>query len=233
MRTLSIAIPSYNRFEMTIESFVKVLNVDEVREVVIVDDCSTDGSYERLIEYFKDEPKVKIFRNESNQDCYRNKREAVEKCTSDWVILLDSDNIIDFGYLHSLFQNLNWKKGTIYTPDFAADTFCFHQFSGLLVTKGNVARWIDEPLFSTMLNAANYFVNREEYLRVWDGSVDPVTSDSIFTTYNWLNAGNKIQVVDGLKYHHRIHPNGHYNNNVGRTPLGFHESLLNKLREMI
>ena len=232
MRTLSIAIPTFNRYEMTVESFVKVLGVDEVKEVVIVDDCSTDGSYEKLVEYFKDEPKVKVFRNEKNLDCYFNKKQAIEKCTGDWVILLDSDNLIDFGYLYSLFQILDWKKDTIYTPDFAMPSFSFQQFSGLLVTKGNVAKWIDEPMFEVMMNAANYFVNRNEYLKVWDGSIDPVTSDSIFTTYNWLNAGNKIQVVDGLHYQHRVHDGSHYQNNVHRTEKGFHESVLNKLREL-
>lgn len=232
MRPISIAIPSYNRYEMTVESFAKVLGVEEVTEIVIVDDCSTDGSYEKLVEHFKNEPKVKVYRNESNLDCYRCKREAIEKCTGDWVILLDSDNCVDFGYLYSLFQILDWRKDTIYTPDFAMPTFSFQQFSGLLVTKGNVSSWIDEPMFEVMLNAANYFVNRNEYLKVWDGSVDPVTSDSIFTTYNWLKAGNKIQVVDGLHYQHRIHDGSHYKNNVHRTEQGFHESILNKLRRL-
>lgn len=233
MRELSIAIPSYNRFEMVIESFERVLNVDEVKEVIIVDDCSTDGSYEKLCEHFKNEPKVKVFKNDKNEDCYKNKKISVEKCISNWIILLDSDNSIDFGYLYSLFQILDWKEDTIYTPDFAMPTFSFQQFSGLLITKGNISRWIDEPLFETMLNASNFFINRNEYLKVWDGSVDPVTSDSIYFTYKWLESGRKIQVVDGLKYNHRVHSGSHYQNNVHRTQLGFHESVLNKLKELI
>ena len=232
MRPISIAIPSYNRYEMTVESFAKVLDVEEVTEVVIIDDCSTDGSYEKLVEHFKNEPKVKIYRNETNLDCYRNKREAIEKCTGDWVILLDSDNVIDFGYLYSLFQILDWRKDTAYMPSFAAPTFSYQQFEGLLVTKGNVAKWMDEPMFTTMLNCMNYFVNRNEYLRVWDGSVNPHTADSIFQNYNWLNGDNKIHIVSGLKYQHRIHGQSHYILNNHKTG-DFYNEVEQKIRQLL
>jgi hypothetical protein len=83
-----------------------------------------------------------------------------------------------------------------------------------------------------MLNAMNYFVHRDEYLRVWDGSIDPVTSDSLFQNYNWLKAGNEISVLPELEYEHRVHSGSHYQNNVRRTPRGFHESIIQKLKEL-
>lgn len=233
MREISICIPTWQRTDLLFECFEKVKGNDNITEIVIVDDASDWKIWEEIQERAKDNPKIKLFRNDVNLDCYANKHRSIELASNQWCCLWDSDNVFDFGYLYSLFQILDWKKDTIYTPDFAMPTFSFQQFSGLLITKGNVAGWVDAPMFSTMLNAANYFVNRDEYLRVWDGSgIDPVTSDSIFTTYNWLAAGNKIQVVDGLHYQHRIHPHGHYNNNVARTPAGFHESILNKLRNL-
>lgn len=232
MREISVCIPSYNRFEMTVQVFEKIYDVDEVTEIIISDDCSTDDSYDKLVEYAKKFHKIRVFRNQENQDCYRNKKTSIELATNEWCCLWDSDNIFSYDYLFRLFQNPHWDKNTIYTPDFAEPTFNFTQFSGLLITKENVSKWIDAPLFETMLNANNFFVNRNEFLKVWDGSTDPVTSDSIFTTYNWLKAGNKIQVVGGLKYFHRIHDSGHYNSNVHRTPIGFHDSILQKLREL-
>ena len=78
----------------------------------------------------------------------------------------------------------------------------------------------------------NYFVNRDEYLRVWDGSIDPVTSDSLYQNYNWLNGGNSIYVVPNLTYEHRVHSGSHYQNNVRRTPQGFHDSIIEKLKNM-
>lgn len=233
MRNISICIPTWNRYEMTLECFSKVHHVKEVTEVVIVDDCSTNGAYEKLQEYAKDNPKIKLFKNEKNIDCYRNKHRSIELATNNWCCLWDSDNIFGFDYLTRIFQMQQWENDTIYTPCFAEPSFSFKQFSGLLITRHNIHRWIDEPMFEVMLNACNYFVNRNEYLKVWDGGVDPVTSDSIYVVSKWLEAGNKIQVVGDMVYHHRIHNDGHYNNNVHRTQPGFHESILHKLRSMI
>lgn len=63
----------------------------------------------------------------------------------------------------------------------------------------------------------NYFVHRDEYCRVWDGSIEPWTADTIFQNYNWLKAGNKIHVVKGMQYEHLVHPGSHYQNYVHNT----------------
>lgn len=238
-RTISIAIPSYNRLQMTIEAFAQVLDDQRVDEIVIADDCSTDDSYEQLQSYIEHIQStlvyttIELFRNEANQDCYWNKRIAIEHCTNDWAILLDSDNIIDKSYLDKLFEIPEWKADTIYTPSFARPHFDFQPFAGVTIHRNNVAQLMSK--FSNMevcLNAANYFVNREEYLLCFDGSKDPVTSDSIFTCYNWLHSGNQIHVVSGLEYEHRVGHPSHYTTNVSRTPAGFHQEILRKLSQL-
>ncbi len=231
-RTISICIPSYNRFQMTLESFVQVANDDRISEVIISDDYSTDDSWQQLTALGTTNGKVKLFRNDSNQDCYWNKRIAIEHATNDWCILLDSDNIIDKSYLDAIFAIPEWSADTIYQPQWARPHFDFRPYSGLTITKSNVAEYIDKPMFETMLNAANYFVNRDEYLLCFDSSKDPVTSDSIFTAYNWLRSGNQIYVVLELEYEHRIHSGSHYQNNVNRTPPNFHQEILSKLRNL-
>jgi len=232
MRQVSLCIPTFNRKDLLLESFAKVYENENITEIIVSDDCSDMNLYLELESIFKDMPKVKLFRNESNLDCYRNKRESVSHATNQWVILLDSDNVINFDYLYRLFQILDWDRNTIYAPDFAMPTFCYEQFSGLTLTKENVAMFMHEPMFETCLNTCNFFVNRDTYLKVWDGSVDPVTSDSIYFCLKWLEAGFKINIVDGLKYHHRIHGSSHYNGNKHRTPPGFHESILQRLRNL-
>jgi len=231
-RTIGIAIPTYNRLDVTVESFRDTLMDERVAEVVLSDDCSDKDLFWHLQNHVKVWDKVKVFRNEINLDCFKNKKKSVELSTQDWLILFDSDNILRADYLHRLFLIENWEPNTIYTPCFAEPHFDFRAYSGLIITKENVAEYIDKPMFETMLNACNYFVNRNEYLRVWDGSVDPVTSDSIYVCLRWLEAGNKIQVVDGLQYYHRVWTESHYQKNVNRTPIGFHQEVLNKLRQL-
>lgn len=232
-RRISISIPTYERTDLLFASFAQVIDEVYVDEIIIVDDCSSEQVWEEIKERAKTMPKVKVFKNSFNLDCYFNKRRAVELAKNEWVILLDSDNVIDQNYLYQIFKNKQWGETIIYTPDFASPTFDFRHFSGLLITKENVSSWIEEPMFETMLNACNYFVNKEQYLKGFDSSIDPVTSDSIYFCYKWLEAGNRIQVVEGLKYFHRVHSGSHYQRNVARTPNGFHESILNKLRHLV
>lgn len=217
---------------MLLESFEKVYDDPRISEIVISDDHSDREIYYQLESVLSAFPKVKLFRNDFNMDCYKNKRQAVELCTNEWVILLDSDNIINKDYLDRIYEAWKWDEDTIYTPSWAMPHFDFRAYSGHLYSKETIQSIINKPMGETMLNAANYFVNRNQYLKVWENGVDPVTSDSIFHCYNWLKNGNKIMVVPNLHYQHRVHDGSHYKNNVARTPNGFHESILMKLKEL-
>lgn len=234
---ISLCITTYNRTDLLYESFRQVLNDDRISEIVIVDDCSTEDVWQTIFWQYNEVPKIKLFRNEKNLDCYRNKREAVSKATNEWVIIWDSDNVMTTRFVdliwcqHKVFGG-DWIKSRVYAPSYASPHFNFSKWSGGNFSVSNMKTAIQDATFLTMLNAMNYFVNRDEYLRVWDGSIDPVTSDSIYQNYNWLKAGNSIYVVPGLEYEHRVHSGSHYQNNVRRTPRGFHEEIVNKLKNL-
>lgn len=216
---------------MTIQCFEQILYDDRVDEIVISDDCSDDGSYERLVNHFKYDTKVKLYRNETNLDCYFNKKRAIELASNNWCILADSDNIFAIDYLDRIFDYA-WSDNIILTPSFAFPNFNFEAFSDLLISKRNVSNYVDEPLFETMLNASNFLINRQSYLQTWKADINPVTSDSIWFTYNWLKDGKQIYVVPNLSYFHRVHEGSHYKNNVAKTPIGLHENILEQLREL-
>jgi glycosyltransferase involved in cell wall biosynthesis len=189
--------------------------------------------YARAQAAYKDNDKVQIFRNTENLDCYRNKRQAVKRATNEYVLLLDSDNIFTVDFIDKIFELKEvWEPCIALAPCWAKPHFNFTELSGKTISKENVSSLLNVGSCSTMLNAMNYFVNRDEYLRVWDGSIDPVTSDSLYQNYNWLNGGNSIYVVPNLTYEHRVHSGSHYQNNVRRTPQGFHDSIIEKLKNM-
>lgn len=227
---ISLCITSFNRCQETIDSFAWVINL--VDEVVIVDDCSTDDSFIKLQAYFGGKDKVKVYQNEKNLGCYFNKKRAIELATSEWCILLDSDNILDSGYIATLRRLPKWDDELIYNPSWGKPVFDFRAFEGEIVNKENIKSFIDRPMFSTMLNAQNFFVNRKRYLEVFDTSIEPVTSDSEYFALCWLKAGNSYCIVPGLHYQHTIHENSHYKQNYMRTPEGLHESIIEQLRNL-
>lgn len=231
MNQISICIPTYNRTSLLIDSFKQVYDDERIGEIIIVDDCSDLAIYNLVGEILFHYPKVKYFRNEINLDCYKNKRETVSKATSPFVILFDSDNELTTDYIDKIYAE-EWQPNKILQPSFAKPAFDFTRYEGLEITKENVSQYIGKPMFDTMLNAFNFFVNRDEYLKVWDGNVDPVTADSIYFNYCWLSNGGKIKVVPNLHYQHLIHSGSHYKNNVARTQNGFYESIINNLKNM-
>lgn len=228
---ISICIPTYNRTTLLYESFAQVLDDPRISEVVIVDDASEYLTYEEIVIKFEGNQKVKVYRNEKNIDCYRNKREAVSKATNEWVILLDSDNVIDVSYLDAI-DSFSRYRTFILQPSFAKPHFDFRAFEMKTFNRVDIGNYMHNNNFQTMLNACNFFVNRDEYLEIWDGSVDPVTSDSIYFALKWLERGNSFLVVPGMHYMHRVHDGSHYKNNVRRTPKGFHEDIVQRLKNM-
>lgn len=236
---ISLCLTNFNRSQLLFEGVENVLMDQRVNEIVISDDHSRDEIFQSVVWHFKEFPKVKIYRNETNLDCYRNKAKALELATNDWCILFDSDNTIDKYYIdrieNLLMAGVNDK--TIYTPSFARPHFDFTGVAGVNINKSNIAGLVHSDKVTTMLNAANYFVNRHEYLKVFNPDIDPVTSDSIYIMSRWLEAGNSIYVVPDLSYQHRVNNHGseeasHYGQNVRRTSPGFHDSIINKLKQM-
>jgi glycosyltransferase involved in cell wall biosynthesis len=219
MRTISICVTTHNRVMMTIKSFLNVLDDERVSEVVIVDDNSDEGQYRGLkskLDELKSD-KIKLFRNEKNLGCYRNKRESVLKATNENVIIADSDNIFSKDYIDKLYEYGYWGETVAYAPDFAKPNFDYRAYDGIIISKQNVHTLIGKPGIDALLNTMNYFVNREQYLKVWKDEGEPHAIDSVFHNYNWLAAGNLILVTKGLEYIHTVHDGSLYKQVGGKT----------------
>jgi glycosyltransferase involved in cell wall biosynthesis len=219
---------------MLFESFAKVMNDNRISEIVIVDDCSDSETWNDICIHIGllHNDKFKLYRNDKNLGCYHNKREAVNKASNEFVILLDSDNIIDVDYIDCLFNNKQyWNYDRLLQPVFAKPHFNFTLYTGLFISKSIVHEYADQSTFTTALNAMNYFVNRDEFLRIFEDREEPWTADSILINYNWLSAGNSIYFCHGLEYEHRVHDGSHYKEHHRKTGNLFNE-IVNKLKAM-
>lgn len=211
MIPISLCITTYNRLEFTIESFKQVLQDDRISEIILSDDCSELVIFEKLKTFCEGIPKVKLSRNLLQQGCYQNKMIAVSLASNPWVIIFDSDNVIDSSYIDALEKTGDLDPRTVYHPDFAMPHFNFSHFGGHTITKHNVKFYVDQYMGGTIFNAMNYVVNRDEYLKVFDRTYsEPWAADSIIQNYNWLNAGNSIFVVPFMRYCHQIHDGSHF-----------------------
>ncbi len=92
---LSILIPVYNERAVAERSLRQVLaaplpeNMD--RELIIVDDCSTDGTSAILERLAADDPRIRLFRHAVNRGKGAAVRSAIEQATGDFCIVQDAD----------------------------------------------------------------------------------------------------------------------------------------------
>lgn len=92
-RTLSIVIPVYNE-ERTIETLVErvwAVPLKLEKEIVIVDDCSTDGTFSILTNIQEAQPAVKVFRNEKNSGKGFAVRRGIQEAAGEIIIIQDAD----------------------------------------------------------------------------------------------------------------------------------------------
>ena len=165
MREICICIPTWNRVEMTLNSFLKVYNDERIKNIIIVDDASELSIYNDLKKECDKLDKVKLYRNLTNRDCYANKYVSISLSTTDYCIILDSDNQIDTSYIDKIFEQ-EWADDMILAPDWAEPMFNYTEYSNLIISKKNLPEYIDKPMFETCLNCMNYFVNKNSYCNV-------------------------------------------------------------------
>ena len=92
---VSVIIPLYNAkdyFKFTVDS---VLNQTHKNiEVVIVDDCSTDGSLELCRELYGSDERVRIFKQEKNGGPGAARNRGIQEAQGEYVLFSDSDDAI-------------------------------------------------------------------------------------------------------------------------------------------
>lgn len=205
---LSLAITSYMRYEMTVESFAQVIDDPRIDDIVILDDCSTDNSFAKLVEHFKGNEKVRVIRQAQNRGMSRNKHDAIALAKNDWVIILDSDNIIAPNYLDAL--QLQWDKERfdhcIYMPSFAKPEFDFRDFEGQYFSREIKKLPVHNDTGNVLFNCCNYVVNKKLYVDIFSYNDKMKGSDTIWFNYLWYRKNNFFFVVPGMHYFHRVHP---------------------------
>lgn len=238
---ITLAIPTYNSSQYVEEAIQYAINNDFVSEILIRDDCSTPGHYERLESIVSNIPKARLIRNETNLGGFTNKYKTVESSSNDWVYLLDSDNHLTENTL-SAIQSLETPLYTsvIYCPeklilhndgqptlkevvyDFGDNMIDTEKVQYLLKNKVEWTDWF--------LNTGNYLLHKEAYCEyIGDIDEDPYAADVIAAAYYWLKSGGSFSIVNGWEYYHRLRNDSYWmscGDNSSRTSNTYMTKIL-------
>ena len=112
MPKVSIVIVTYNNLDFTkkclesMERFNNYLNC----EIIIVDNLSTDGTREYLVEYEKSHLNVKVILHHENSGFAGGNNIGIKASTGDFVILLNNDTYVTPNWIQNLLKHFNDER---------------------------------------------------------------------------------------------------------------------------
>lgn len=91
---VSICIPAYNASPFIAETIsCWVSQTYQNLEIIILDDCSTDDTYEIAQTLAKDDKRIKVFKNAKNLGIGANWNETYAKAEGEYVVIANADDI--------------------------------------------------------------------------------------------------------------------------------------------
>jgi glycosyltransferase involved in cell wall biosynthesis len=143
---LSVVMPVFNEAATIAGVIQNVLSQRPVQQLIIVDDCSTDGTWEKLQPLAQNEPRITLIHHEVNQGKGAALRTGFTQAASAIVIIQDADCEYDPAeYYRLLIPVLSGKADVVFGSRFIGSDahrvlFYWHSLGNkVLTTLSNMA----------------------------------------------------------------------------------------------
>ena len=116
---ISVIIPCYNGWKY-MKRCLEALEYQTVLpyELIIVDDCSTDDSYECLKNYAAVSPlKINLIKNEKNSGPGISRKNAIAVAKGDYVIFCDCDDWYELEYIELMIKKIKEESADVVICD--------------------------------------------------------------------------------------------------------------------
>ncbi|MFH1867407.1 MAG: glycosyltransferase family 2 protein [Candidatus Omnitrophota bacterium] len=116
---LSVLIPVYNEIKTLPDILNQIIALDIDKELILVDDCSKDGSRQLMEREYKGRPRVKVIFHERNMGKGSAIRTALKEASGEYAIIQDADLEYDpRDYIHLLKTAEREKAEVVYGSRF-------------------------------------------------------------------------------------------------------------------
>lgn len=111
---LTIIVPLYNKKNYIISTLESILNeITQEIEVIIIDDCSTDGSVDKVEKYmeknFKDK-NIKFLKNVKNIGVSATRNKGLDISSGEYIMFLDADDKLKKNFYREILPLLRNKN---------------------------------------------------------------------------------------------------------------------------
>lgn len=111
---VSIITPLYNSEQFIGETIESVLRQTHQNwEHIIVDDCSTDDSYNIACRYAQADSRIKLLRNRVNSGVSKSRNEGLTHSTGEYIAFIDSDDLWESNKLQIQLELLNQHNAAL------------------------------------------------------------------------------------------------------------------------
>ena len=108
MLPLSVCIPTYNGSDYLEECLDSIFaQTFNNYEIVIVDDHSTDDSFEIANHYASKENRIRVYRNKRNLGLVNNWNHCIGLAKGEWIKFVFQDDLLKFNCLEKMMENVN------------------------------------------------------------------------------------------------------------------------------
>lgn len=83
-------------------------------ELIFVDDCSTDGTYELASKLAESDKRIKVFQNERNIGVVKNRKKAYELSSGDFICHVDNDDLLERWALEEVLREFLRRPEVMY-----------------------------------------------------------------------------------------------------------------------
>ena len=136
--SVTIIIPTYRRLELTREAIKSAISQEyDNLEIVVSDNDSDDGSFEKLQEEFKDQYKIRFIRNNKNLGPAMNWLSAASIARGDYIKVLFSDDLMSVDAVNSMVRCFGKRSGFVISaccignrPWIGKNVYCLNWISG-------------------------------------------------------------------------------------------------------
>lgn len=236
--TISIVILNRNNMNVVFRCVSSLLTFSSAYdyEIIIVDNDSTDGSYEQLQEKFGD--RIKLLKNSKN-GCSSGRNLGVSVATGELLLFLDSDQWVIGDHYMDAALDLLMRDSSIGAVSWAAGWFTPGSGIGLvaecLPNRGIKAPWILCRTDVAYLGSGGLLMKRELFGQIggFDEAYDPTCFEDTDLSLKIRHAGYELAYCPYMNIMHLPHQTTHSGSSEHKKLIKKHgDYFMKKWREI-